>query len=218
MKLLILGGTGPSGLCVIEEALVRNHSLVIFARTPSKLPDHLSTDPNVSIVKGDIHDEDALASALDGVDAVVSTLGPMPFQPSDLPITRGYEALIRAMKTRGVKRIVLLGTASIGDPEHDHRTFKSVLIIGSVWLFAKSMYIDIVALGKLFESGAAEGLDVTIIRVPILTNGPRSNVQAGYVGDGKVGWFLSRKDLGWFFVTEVETGEWAGKLPVISSG
>jgi len=217
MKLLILGGTGPAGLCVIEEALVRNYTLVIFARTPSKLPERLSTDPNVSILKGSIHDEEALASALDGVDAVVSTLGPMPSQPNDLPITRGYEALIKAMKTRGVKRIVLLGTPSIVD-EHDRRTLKSILLIGGVSILARPSYNDIVAFGKLFASTAAGGLDATVVRVPILTNGARGNVQAGYVGDSKVGWFLSRKDLGWFFVTEVENGEWTGKLPVISSG
>jgi len=217
MKLLILGGTGPSGLEVIEEALARSHSLVI-ARSPSKLPDKVRTHPDVSIVEGNIHDENALFTALDGVDAVISALGPVAFQPSDMPITRGYVCLVKAMKARGVKRIVLLGTASIPDPAHDHRTLKSILIVGAISILARSMYIDIVAYGKLFMSKVAEGLDWTIVRIPILTNGPRSSVQAGYVGDGKVGWFLSRSDLGWFFVNEVEAGEWIGKPPMISSG
>jgi len=217
MKILILGGTGPSGLCIIEEALARGHSLVIFARTPSKLPEEVSTHPDVSIIKGSIHDEGALSSAPDGVDAVTSALGPLFWQPRDLPIMRAYECLIKAMKARGVKRIVLLGTPTIHDPTHDYRTLTSILLIGAMSIFARSMYIDVVAFGNLFLSGVAEGLDWSIVRVPNLTNDPKSAVEAGYLGDGKVGWYLSRGDLGRFFVNELERGEWKGKLPMISS-
>ncbi|KDQ11596.1 hypothetical protein BOTBODRAFT_453510 [Botryobasidium botryosum FD-172 SS1] len=218
MKLLTLGGTGPSGLEIIDAALARSHSLVVFVRSPQKLPEKVHAHPDVTVVQGSIHDYDALFAALDGVDAVVSTLGGVPFQKNDLPIKRGYECVIKAMKARGIKRIVLNGTVAISDPENDRRSVKAMLNVGAVHLLVHSMYVDVVACGKLFMSEAAEGLDWTILRVPVLNNGPRTEVIAGYVGDGKVGWSLSRSDIGWFFVNEVESGQWIRKLPMISSG
>lgn len=39
--LLILGGTGPAGLILIEHALSKGHKITAFARTPSKIPTEL---------------------------------------------------------------------------------------------------------------------------------------------------------------------------------
>ncbi|WP_269085789.1 NAD(P)H-binding protein, partial [Mycolicibacter kumamotonensis] len=40
LRISIFGGTGPTGLLVVEQALANGHDVVAFARTPSKLPEH----------------------------------------------------------------------------------------------------------------------------------------------------------------------------------
>lgn len=110
---------------------------------------------------------------------------PKPFQPSDLPITQIYETLIRAVRTRGVERIVLLGTLSI----HDQRDVSSVKCPH----YRRHQSLREVHVHR--HRRMRKGFRVRdypgarhhgLWRVPILTNGARSAVQSGYVGDGKV--------------------------------
>jgi putative NADH-flavin reductase len=41
---LVLGGTGPAGICLLRELLHRKHKVVVFARSPSKIPQDLATN------------------------------------------------------------------------------------------------------------------------------------------------------------------------------
>jgi hypothetical protein len=45
-----------------------------------------------------------------------------------------------------------------------------------------------VAVGKLMQSGAAEGLDVALARVPTLNYADGGTLKVGFVGDG--GWVV----------------------------
>ena len=103
MRVVVLGGTGPSGILFIEEALAAKHTIVVYARSPQKLSAHLPEHPNVSIVKGELEDPQALDVAFaSGVDAVLSALGPTFGNPSGTPIARGYVAVLEAMRRAGV--------------------------------------------------------------------------------------------------------------------
>lgn len=48
-KVLVLGGTGPAGICLLRELLYRDHPTVAYARNPSKIPLELSGDPNLEV-------------------------------------------------------------------------------------------------------------------------------------------------------------------------
>lgn len=48
-KVLVLGGTGPAGICLLRELLHRNHPVVVFARTPSKIPSELASNPLLEV-------------------------------------------------------------------------------------------------------------------------------------------------------------------------
>jgi nucleoside-diphosphate-sugar epimerase len=140
VNILVLGGTGPTGLALIEEALARNHNLVIFARSPQKLPEDVRSHPSVVIIKGSLEDEEAIAKAFEAelpskktsdgstnsdttlsrklsIDAVVSALGPPVkwVHPAGHPLAKGYERFIHVAREKGVKRFIVLGTASIKD-------------------------------------------------------------------------------------------------------
>jgi len=217
MHLLILGGTGPSGIKIIEEALSASHTVVAYARSPEKLPESISSHASVTIVQGELTDVAKLTKALEGVDAVLSALGPnSPSHPSDTPIARAYTVIIDAMKTQRVKRLIASATPSAKD-EHDRFSLTFTLLVAGIWTFARPAYNDIVAIGQTIRSQGDE-LDWTIVRVPFLTDKETKDVVAGYVGDGKTGATLSRAGFAAFFVQELEKGEWIKKAPLISSG
>lgn len=219
MRLLILGGTGPCGQLLIEEAIGFTHSVVVFARSPDKLPDSIKSNPAVTIVQGQLTDEAQLDKAMEGVDAVLSALGPSvskgPFHPADTPLAHAYSSVLRVMKKHGVKRLIALGTASIKDSNDKFSTRFATLVTG-VALFAHSAYKDVVAIGEVIRKEGS-GLDWTIVRVPLLTDDPDRDVVAGYVGDSFVRTHLSRSGFATFVLQQLDSSQWSSKAPLISN-
>src|SRR5271165_7169517 len=72
MTVLVVGATGSIGRLVVEEALRQGHAVRALVRTPGKarrLP------LEAQVVCGDVTRPDTLTAAVDGIDAVVFTLG-----------------------------------------------------------------------------------------------------------------------------------------------
>ena len=72
MTVLVVGATGSIGHLVVEEALRQGHTVRALVRTLGKarrLP------PKAQVVPGDVTRPDTLPGAVDGVDAIVFTLG-----------------------------------------------------------------------------------------------------------------------------------------------
>lgn len=64
-------------MAFVEEALRAGHQVTIYARNPSKLPENVTKDSNVEIVKGDFDDLDAVRTAVaKGAGTLVSFAGP----------------------------------------------------------------------------------------------------------------------------------------------
>ncbi|CCM01291.1 uncharacterized protein FIBRA_03340 [Fibroporia radiculosa] len=215
MRLLILGGTGPSGIKLIEEALASSHTVVVYARSPGKLPPSITDSVSVTVLEGQLTDADALTKAIEGVDAVLSALGPGASHPSNTPLAHAYSLVIDIMKKHGVRRLIALGTASIKD-EHDKFSVTFAALVSGIMIFAHSAYNDIVAIGDTIRS-QGEDLEWTIVRVPLLNNHGTREVVAGYVGDGKTKTTLSRTAFAVFIIGELEKNEWGKKAPLICS-
>lgn len=217
MRFLILGATGPSGILIVRKTLeiYPDASIVIFARSPQKIPEDISQNPAITLLKGELTDLDILSTAIKDVDVVLSALGPLANHPAGNILATFYSHLIDLMNQYNVKRIILLGTASISDPQ-DKFSLIFKLLRAAVRFGARDAYLDIVAIGEVIRT-KGDALDSTIVRVPILTDKESEEVVAGYVGDGQTGTFLSRKAFAAFTVHEVENIEWVKAAPLISS-
>lgn len=219
MKVLVFGGTGPAGLLLIKETLSAGHTVVIYARSPQKVPPDITSNPSVTVVEGQLTDADAISRAMDGVHAVLSALGPPVRQgityPNNNPLARAYGLFLDAMKRHDVKRIILLGTASMKD-EQDKFSLQFKLLVTGVALFAHGAYKDVVAIAEVVRAQPDDVL-WTIARVPLLTSDAGTDYIAGYIGDGKTNTRLSRAAFAVFVLQELEGNEWCRKSPMISS-
>lgn len=72
ITVLVVGATGSVGRLVVEEAVREGHEVRALVRTPGKA---VQLPPEARVVVGDVTRRETLAAAVDGVDAVVLTLG-----------------------------------------------------------------------------------------------------------------------------------------------
>ncbi len=102
MKIAVLGATGRTGRLVVEQALAAGHSVTALVRSPEKLSAHHS---NLHVVAGEATETAAVSSALEGADAVISTLG-----GKGSVIADSTRAIVAAARKTGVSRVVVLST------------------------------------------------------------------------------------------------------------
>ena len=210
MKLLIFGATGGTGKLVVEQALTSGNDVVAYVRNPTKLN---LQDEHLEVIQCELSEEESIARAMQGVDAVISTLGPRARQKGR-PITQGMQIILAAMQVQGVRRLIITSTLSARDPNDalDSNTKRMVAIVKIVM---QSAYEDIV---QVAEAVRASDRDWTIIRLSLLNNKPKSgNVRAGLVSKGEVGTSISRADLADFLLKQVVDAKYLRQAPAISN-
>jgi putative NADH-flavin reductase len=111
MKLAVFGANGPTGRLLTQLALDEDHDVVAFTRHPDAFPiEH----PRLEVAGGDVHDAVAVASAIDGTDAVVSTLG-VPFAKTPISVySDGAANIIAGMHGAGIKRLACVSSSAVG--------------------------------------------------------------------------------------------------------
>ncbi|KAJ7102310.1 NAD-binding protein [Mycena belliarum] len=207
MRVLIFGSTGPTGILLVREVLsaLQGCLAVLYVRAPDKLPDDLRTSPSCIVVDGQLDDIDSLSKAMEGVDLVLSALGPSQFsQPPE------------TMHQHKVTRLIALGTASV-EAKEDKFNLAYSLMVKSVMISMRNAYKDIRALAAVIQESGLESW--TIVRVPILSNDTSREVIAGYIGDGKTQnhVLLTRIGFAAFVVGEIAKREWSQKVPLLVS-
>jgi uncharacterized protein YbjT (DUF2867 family) len=102
MNLLVLGATGGTGRLVVEQALAAGHTVTALVRSPEKLA---TRQPNLRVVTGSATDLESEAVAMQGADAVISTLG-----GGGSVIADSTAAIVAAARQTGVRRVVVLSS------------------------------------------------------------------------------------------------------------
>jgi putative NADH-flavin reductase len=212
MRLTVFGSTGRTGRLLVERAMAAGHDVVAFARDPSRLG---ASRERLTVVHGELTDAAAVERAVAGADAVISALGP-GFRRDVVadPLTQGMRNILAAMRTSGVRRLVVLSTVSAADPEDfpDSRIRRLVRIVRSVVPHA---YPEIVNVARLVRESDT---DWTLVRVTLLGNGPGGGtVRAGYLGRDEVGGRISRADLAAFMLDQVQDTTYARRAPAVSN-
>lgn len=162
MKIAIFGGTGKTGIAVIQQAVAHGHDITVMVRTPEKIP----TLPRaITVIKGDFSQMDQVHATIKGQDAVICTLGSRELYKNSGFRTMGTRAIVQAMQSQGVKRLVVMSSMGIGESWNHIPLFTKALFK----LFMPAARADHEAQEQLVK---ASQLDWTIIRPSGLTDVP----------------------------------------------
>lgn len=208
MKIIVFGASRGVGLKVVEQALEASHVVTAFVRSPEKFGvKHTS----LTVFQGDSRDAAAVEKAIEGHEAVISTLGPTrPPVPHMMEISA--KNIVAAMKKHKVGRLVSTTGAGIRQPEDEPKSIDR--LIGFLLnLLAKDVVLDSAENVKTVQ---ASELEWTIVRFPRLMDGEYTRkYRVGFVGKDS-GTQISRADGADFVLKELTEKKWLRKLPLVS--
>jgi uncharacterized protein YbjT (DUF2867 family) len=188
MKLFVIGATGRTGREIVRQALAKVHDVTAFVRSPDGIA---SKDERLTVLKGNVMDEDELFRAMQNHDAVVSTLGPREvFKPSSM-LHDSALATTRTMNRAGVKRLVVLSAAA---------HFPGILNRIASFIMRNHMR-DSLAMEAVVQ---ASGLNWTIARPPRLTQEDYTTYRSREDAAPGMGFSLSRKAVAAFMLDAIE--------------
>ncbi|GII30391.1 NAD(P)-dependent oxidoreductase [Planotetraspora mira] len=188
MKITLFGATGGTGGQVIRQACDAGHEVTAVVRDPARLTE---SHPHLTVLQADVMDPAAIGSAIDGRDAVVSALGSRDGRVPTTVCTDSTLSIIKAMHTEGVRRLVVVSAGTLttnGDGPLTRLILKPML--------GKVLKHTIADKRRMEDVIRASDLEWTIVRPPMLTNGPRTAAYRSAVDRNvRGGMRISRADL-----------------------
>jgi len=202
VRIAIFGATGRTGNILVQKALAEGNDVVAIARHPENLQ---VRHERLSIVTGELDDDEAIANAISGADAVIEGVG---------AVSDGTKRIVDTMDRQGVRRLIAISTCSVSDAL-DLPDAKFKALIQFVKTAAPQAYKEILRAAEFVRSS---DLDWTLVRVAKLKNGSGSGrVKVGYYGHGVVGLSIARADLASFLLDQAKDDSYIKQSPAISN-
>ncbi|MDL4819726.1 NAD(P)-dependent oxidoreductase [Actinomadura opuntiae] len=108
MNIVVFGAGGRAGRQAVAEARRRGHQVTAVVRDPAR---HGDLD-GARVVAGDVTDEAGIEQAAAGHDAAISAAVDLSVPPHDF-FTTSARALVTGLTKAGVRRLVLVGIATV---------------------------------------------------------------------------------------------------------
>ncbi|MDG2304625.1 MAG: NAD(P)H-binding protein [Candidatus Binatia bacterium] len=213
MKATIFGATGSLGSECVQQSLEAGHEVTVLARSPSKLPQDVTT--RVRVVQGDaLREEDVWRALEGGCEAVLFAIGVDKNSPEDL-CTNVTEHVLNGMRHYDVGRFIWCGGGStiVAD---DQVTFGARFVEGFSRLFLGLRHRDKAhQLALLDENTDVQWLGVRPLQ---MRSGPRREVyRLGF--DAFSGFSnISFADCAHAMVGMLGDDTWSHKAPIAQYG
>lgn len=109
MKIALIGATGFIGSAILKEALDRGHIVTAIVRNTHKIS---IESPHLITLKADVLNEDEVAEAVKGHEAVISAYNSGWANPDIYDeFLKGSQSIQAGVKKAGVKRLIIVGGA-----------------------------------------------------------------------------------------------------------
>jgi putative NADH-flavin reductase len=172
IKITVFGATGRTGRAVISLALTQGMEVTAYARKSAALQELAG---RVTVVEGSLDDVDRITGAVKHADAVVIAFGPRKGGPQVF-CALATQLIVAAMKEQGVRRLVCVTGALIGEqyPSRGlfYRAMRRLLVRKAPHLMLDRDGQETIVMNS--------GLDWTVFKPPRLMNGvDRPGTQLG---------------------------------------
>ena len=166
MKIAVIGAAGRTGRQVVRQALDRGHEVVAVARSPEKLR---IAGERLTVAPADVHDAGALATAVVGADAIVTTFGAAAGrQPTDV-YSAGMTNVLAAMDGDGIRRLAVISASPVG-PRAEQPTALRLLVLPILDRVFGGAYADLRRMEAVLSRRG--DLQWTCLRPPRLVDRP----------------------------------------------
>lgn len=213
MKVLLIGATGFSGREVLNELLRSKHNVTAITRNSKSLAIH---NDNLTIVEGNILDENFLDKVVKGHEVVINCLGiggKGNGKPNSL-VSDFTKVLIKAMEQNQVKKLISMSNVGAGDSLYFQPWIFRKLILPYFMKWLKVIIDDKNIMETVIKNSQ---LDWIIVRCPNITEKrPKGKVTATLDGkDLKLS--ITNKDLAVFLVQQLSNNTFLHKSPSVSN-
>lgn len=162
MNVVVFGATGTTGSEVVARALEQGHTVTAFVRDLAKVE---RKHPNLKIMQGDVLNRDDVTRAVQGQDAVLSSLGA---GLNGTVRSQGTRHIIEAMQQANVGRFISQSTLGAGDSRSNLNAYWKYIMFG---LLLRRAYADHNRQEAFIKQS---NLDWTIVRPGALKDGERT--------------------------------------------
>jgi putative NADH-flavin reductase len=209
--ILIVGASRGIGLETVNAALAAGHAVVALARSAHAIP---IESARLEKISGDALHPPTIARALAGTDAVVQVLGVAVTLETVLKGTTLFSGatrvLVEGMRALDMRRLIAVTGIEAGDSRGSAGFLHARLLYP---LILQRIYNDKTLQEQIIR---ASGLDWTIVRPAILTNGPATGrYQVLTDVEHWRGGLISRRDVADFLIQQIADRSYTGKTPVL---
>ncbi|QXU49954.1 NAD(P)H-binding protein [Chryseobacterium sp. D764] len=204
-KIAVIGGTGKSGQYLVQNLLKKGYSLKLLVRHPENFTIQNSF---IELVKGDVRDDTAVRTLIEGTDIVISTLGQPKGERSIF--SDAAKNIIKAMNHYGISRYIVttgLSVNTLSDQKNEN------VKMATDWMYQN--YPETTAdKQKEYELLMESNLDWTLVRLPLIHLTEESYETETNLTDC-LGENISASDLSTFLVSQIDDVEYLRKSPFL---
>ncbi|MFB1487687.1 MULTISPECIES: NAD(P)-dependent oxidoreductase [unclassified Thiocapsa] len=203
MQIALFGATGGTGRQVLEQALASGHTVTALVRDPAKI----EAQSGLTVVCGDVLDQEATSRCVQGADAVICALGSgVGAEPVE---AHGTQRILKAMQTNGVRRLVAVTSLGVGDSREQ---------VSEQFRQAMDTVLQPIIAAKTEQERLirASGLDWTIVRPGGLGDGPRTGDYLSGTDPTLMAGLVSRADVAEFVLRQLSDASYLHQCPAVT--
>ncbi|WP_296703057.1 NAD(P)-dependent oxidoreductase [Thiocapsa sp. UBA6158] len=203
MQIALFGATGGTGRQVLEQAVAAGHNVTLLVRDPAKIEAH----SGVTLIHGDVLDQEATSRCVQGSDAVICVLGSgVGVEPVE---AQGTQRVLEAMQANGVRRLIAVTSLGVGDSREQ---------VGADFQQAMDTVLQPIIAAKTEQERLirASGLDWTIVRPGGLGDGPRTGDYRSGTDPSLMAGLVSRADVAEFVLRQLTDASYLHQCPAVT--
>ena len=203
MQIALFGATGGTGRQVLEQAVAAGHNVTALLRDPAKI----EARSGVTLIQGDVLDQEATSRCVQESDAVICVLGSgVGVEPVE---AQGTQRILEAMQTHGVRRLIAVTSLGVGDSREQ---------VGAEFQRAMDTVLQPIIAAKTEQERLirASGLDWTIVRPGGLGDGPRTGDCRSGTDPSLMAGLVSRADVAEFVLRQLTDASYLHQCPAVT--